>query len=211
MKDGGWIPLDKNLVRYMPKNRPYTELEAMFSYTKDIDEDKEKAVREYARIWSWSRTKVDNFMNKIKASKEPEESQQRASKEPEFRFIFNNLQEQKSQKKASKEPEESQKKATTINPNPNNIPYGEIIADLNQKGGFKYTLCDPTKRHINARFAEGYTKEDFYHVHTVKIAEWKGTKDAKYIRPETLYGNKFQGYLNQKLIEKETEGNPSWW
>jgi uncharacterized phage protein (TIGR02220 family) len=212
MKDGNWIPLDKSLASFLPRNRPYTELEAIFSYTKDIDEDKEKAVREYARIWAWSRTKVDNFMDKIKASKEPEESQQRASKEPVFRIVFNNLQEQKSRKKASKEPEESQKKATTINPNPNTILCAEIISDLNTKGGFKFKPADSTQKHILARLAEGFTKEDFFHVHSVKIEEWKDNpKMAIFLRPKTLYlPDNFQSYLNQKLSKQNT-GNPIWW
>jgi hypothetical protein len=119
MKSGNWIALDKRLAVFLPINRPYTMLEAMFSYTKDCDENKEKALREYARIWSWSRTKVESFVEKIKATKKPEESQKKASKEPEFRFIFNNLADIKSQQKATKKPEESQQKATTINPNPN--------------------------------------------------------------------------------------------
>lgn len=122
MKSGNWIPIDKRLAYYLPLNRPYTELEAMFSYTKDVDESKEKSTREYARIWQWSRTKVDNFLTKIKASREPAESHKKASKEPDFRLIYNNLQTQESQQRASKEPEESQKRATTINPNPKPNP-----------------------------------------------------------------------------------------
>jgi len=102
-------------------------------------------------------------------------------------------------------------KTATIDPDHNTIPYGEILADLNQKGSFRYQVCDSTKRHINARFSEGYKLEDFFHVHSVKIAQWKGTKDAIYLRPETLYGNKFQGYLNQKLPQEENAACPSWY
>lgn len=82
--------------------------------------------------------------------------------------------------------------------------YAEIIADLNKKGGFKFTTTSKsTIGHINARFAEGFTKEDFFHVHTVKIAEWRNDpKMAQYLRPSTLYNSeKFQGYVNQKIID----------
>ena len=201
MKDGGWIPIDKRLSHYLPKTRPYTELEAMFSYSKDVDERKEKCAREYSRIWSWSRTKVNNFIIKIRTSKEPEESQKKASKEPYFRFITSNLSGIKSQEKASKEPEESQKKATTINPNPISLLCEEIISDLNTKGGYKYQLSDGTVQHIKARLEQGFTKEDFFHVHTVKIKEWKDNPKMKvYIRPKTLYlPDNFQSYLNQPL------------
>jgi len=82
------------------------------------------------------------------------------------------------------------------------IPYGEIIDDLNVKGGFRYRIGEATKKHIRGRFAEGYTLEDFLHVHTVKVAQWKGTKDEMYLRPSTLYNSeKFEGYANTKSIK----------
>jgi hypothetical protein len=31
-----------------------------------------------------------------------------------------------------------------------------------------------------------------------KVSEWKNTEMAKFIRPETLFGTKFESYLNQK-------------
>jgi len=48
---------------------------------------------------------------------------------------------------------------------------------------------------------EGFKKEDFFTVHDIKVQEWKGTDMAKYIRPETLYGTKFQSYLNQRTVK----------
>lgn len=119
MKEGNWIPLDKRLTAYLPHNRPYTELEAMFSLTKDIDENNEKSFRDYSRIWSWSRQKVNDFMEKLRATNKPIESQKKADRKPPFRIINNDLQEEESRKKANERPEESHKKAGTINPNPN--------------------------------------------------------------------------------------------
>ena len=50
-----------------------------------------------------------------------------------------------------------------------------------------------------ARFNEGYTLEDFKQVIDIKTAEWKDSPEfSKYLRPETLFGSKFDGYLNQK-------------
>jgi hypothetical protein len=37
----------------------------------------------------------------------------------------------------------------------------------------------------------------------IKYAEWNGTDMQKFLRPETLYGNKFESYLNQKLTLNE--------
>ena len=62
---------------------------------------------------------------------------------------------------------------------------------------------------IRARWNEGFRLKDFLHVHKVKTEEWKSNVDMnKYLRPETLYSNKFHGYVNEKLkdeIEKIAE------
>ncbi len=51
---------------------------------------------------------------------------------------------------------------------------------------------------ITARVNEGYTLEDIKTVIDKKVKEWKGTDMERYLRPETLFGNKFEGYLNGK-------------
>ena len=40
-----------------------------------------------------------------------------------------------------------------------------------------------------------------------KYNEWYGTDQAKYLRPETLFGTKFESYLNQKAVEKKKKRN----
>lgn len=75
--------------------------------------------------------------------------------------------------------------------------YENIIARLNEKAGTHYRPSSKaTQGHINARLAEGYTVEDFYTVIDKKCAEWKGGKMEQYLRPETLFGSKFENYLN---------------
>lgn len=78
--------------------------------------------------------------------------------------------------------------------------YKEIIDDLNAKGGFRYQVCDSVISIINGRISEGFTKEDFFLVHSNMIGHWGGDpKMNQYLRPATLYlASKFQGYLNQK-------------
>ena len=73
----------------------------------------------------------------------------------------------------------------------------QIVDLLNEKAGTKYRAnTDATKRHINARLAEGYTVDDFQTVIDKKCAEWLGTDMEKFLRPETLFGSKFESYLN---------------
>ena len=87
-----------------------------------------------------------------------------------------------------------------------NIPYQEIIGHLNQITGraktkheFKPT-AEATKKAIRGRISEGATVDDFYHVHTVKAAEWLNTDMEKHLNPDTLYRpSKFEKYRCQKV------------
>lgn len=76
-------------------------------------------------------------------------------------------------------------------------PYQEIIDYLNEKAGKRFKVSGKTKEHINARVNDGYTLADFRAVIEKKVAEWRGTEMDKFLRPETLFGTKFEGYLNQ--------------
>jgi len=56
-----------------------------------------------------------------------------------------------------------------------------------------------TRELINARLKEKYTLDDFKQVIDIKNSEWSGdSKTAVWLRPSTLFGNKFESYLNQK-------------
>lgn len=84
--------------------------------------------------------------------------------------------------------------------NPTVYPYKDVIDYLNQQTGKNYKST--TKKNqtvIRARTDEGFSLDDFKRVIDNKVAEWKGTNMEKYLRPETLFGTKFEGYLNQEL------------
>lgn len=79
-------------------------------------------------------------------------------------------------------------------------PYKDVIDYLNQQTGKQYKST--TKKNqtvIRARIDEGFTLDDFKKVIDNKVTEWKNSDMAKYLRPETLFGTKFEGYLNQEL------------
>ena len=81
------------------------------------------------------------------------------------------------------------------------IPYLEIINYLNLKANTKYKATgNKTKDCIKARYNEKFTLEEFKKVIDIKTKEWLKTEWEKYLRPETLFSNKFEGYLNQKQI-----------
>ena len=87
------------------------------------------------------------------------------------------------------------------------IPYKEIIDYLNEKvdANYKYTT-ENTKRLIRARYRENFKIDDFKKVIDIKTKEWLNSNYSKYLRPETLFGNKFESYLN----EKEKEDTDFW-
>ena len=75
-----------------------------------------------------------------------------------------------------------------------------IIDYLNKKANKNFKPGSRnTKRYITARLKEGYTFDDFKRVIDTKCSQWIGDpKMERYLRPETLFGNKFEGYLNEK-------------
>lgn len=88
----------------------------------------------------------------------------------------------------------------------------QVVSYLNEKAGTKFrTSTAKTQAMINARLTEGFTVEDFKVVIDKKCADWIGDeKMEKYLRPETLFGTKFEGYLNAKTTGRnETNGQTS--
>jgi uncharacterized phage protein (TIGR02220 family) len=85
--------------------------------------------------------------------------------------------------------------------------YRVIVSYLNEKSGTNYRpTAQATQRHINARLSEGYTVDDFKVVIDKKCAEWKGGEMEKYLRPETLFGSKFESYLNAPVTPRKSYG-----
>lgn len=79
------------------------------------------------------------------------------------------------------------------------IPYEKIIDYLNRKTNSHYRpTSKATRRLIKARYNEGFTDIDFKTAIDKKCAEWlQDSNMVQYLRPETLFGTKFEAYLNQ--------------
>ncbi|MGZ0002187.1 conserved phage C-terminal domain-containing protein [Leuconostoc mesenteroides] len=82
------------------------------------------------------------------------------------------------------------------------LPYKEVVDYLNKKTGSKYRSSGTkTKKLIKARFNEGFSLDDFRTVIDVKSKQWLTDKKMKqYLRPETLFGTKFESYLNENEV-----------
>jgi uncharacterized phage protein (TIGR02220 family) len=76
----------------------------------------------------------------------------------------------------------------------------EIVNYLNDEAQTSFrSTTKKTQQLISARFKEGFVVDDFKTVIDKKVKEWKHDNKMKnFLRPETLFGTKFEGYLNQK-------------
>lgn len=88
-------------------------------------------------------------------------------------------------------------------------PTEEVVNHLNRRAGTHYRATSAaTRKLVKARLKEGFTIEDIKLVIDKKCAEWINNSDmAQYLRPETLFGNKFEGYLNTKAAPQNNWNN----
>ena len=101
---------------------------------------------------------------------------------------------------------------TILSGKPDDLPQkcALIIARLNEKTGANFrSTTESTRRHIHARLEEGFTVEDFYAVIDSKAAEWRDDpRMAPYLRPDTLFCTKFEGYL--QAAKRNATGGGVW-
>jgi len=79
----------------------------------------------------------------------------------------------------------------------------EVLDYLNKKLNKKFKKA----KGLQARFNEGYTVEDCKTVIDKKTTEWLGTDFEQYLVPNTLFSEKFDGYLNQSTGNNKSNGN----
>lgn len=76
-----------------------------------------------------------------------------------------------------------------------------IIEYLNEKTNKNYTTKNKsTIKDIQSRIKEGYVFDDFKYVIDIKASQWMNTEMEQYLRPQTLFGNKFNSYINERPI-----------
>lgn len=174
-----WMPL---LIQYNGQNGQVIKL----SVTPNV------AKSTYYRIIQYG---IDSFPNYIK-------NYSLVKKRNEIIINFLDVnKEVELEVKKEKKPRQPQ-----VKPKSNDEIIIEIIDYLNECTGKSYK---PTSKvailNINARLKEGYTKDDFIKVISVKATKWLGTKFEDYLTPNTLFGNKFESYLNENINSVKTK------
>lgn len=91
------------------------------------------------------------------------------------------------------------------------IPYGEIINYLNDKADRNFSSKSRGNQSvIKARWSEDYNLDDFKKVIDVCSHNWKGqtfsngVKGDEYLRPSTLFNNKFDERLNMNKKDDQS-------
>lgn len=102
-------------------------------------------------------------------------------------------------------PQLNTNQSSTKESNTEKIKY--IVDYLNQKAEKNFrSTSKATQQHINARLAENFTVEDFKKVIDTMCAKWKGKEMDEYLRPSTLFGPKFENYLNANTGRNDNNG-----
>lgn len=180
------------------KNKPYSKIEAyidILSMAEESGGEFETTRRTLESRWGWSGRRVNSFLSELEERTiiEPRMNQKRTKIKP-INTGFSYTQRTKN------EPKTNQKRTKKINED--SEIYKRIIDYLNMACGTNYRYATASsQKDIRARLKEEYTEQDFYTVIDKKAKEWKGTERERYLRPSTLFGNKFGEYLNQKIVE----------
>ena len=159
--------------------------------------------------WGWSNTKVVNFLDLLESDGMlKRKSDTKKTVITVENYCFYQLSEgAKTMPKRYKNDTETIPKHTINNDNNDNNDnkyiYSSVIEYLNRKANTKYKASSKkTQTCIHSRLSEGFTEDDFKQVIDNKCADWIGTEWEKFLRPETLFGTKFEGYLNAKTTKK---------
>jgi len=137
VSSGPWVPISKELVRELPKDRPYTRLEAMFSLTVDFDNGESATIKGYADLWRWSRGKVERFLEEVGVQiVYPEDTSQKQNQRGQIMIQMpdrtrtdsrqikligsNRLKDESDTNQADDEQKTGRSQGTTIYPNTNN-------------------------------------------------------------------------------------------
>ncbi|MEH7736483.1 phage replisome organizer N-terminal domain-containing protein [Bacillus pumilus] len=208
---------------YLSENVPYTEemLSAIFNRPLGVvrmalNTFKQFGMIEindnhYISICNWEKHQNVDAMNKIredtrKRVAKHREKQKALALETSGNVTRNvTVTQSNEQERRSKKEEVRKKNKDILSGNPtagdpeSDIPFKLIIDLLNKVTGksFRHSSA-ATQRLIKARWNDGFRFEDFKTVILTKTNQWlKDDKMNKYLQPTTLFGTKFEGYLNE--------------
>ena len=217
----GWVKLHRELQNhYLWEDKPFSKGQAWvdlillanyedrkFPLGNQLIEAKRGEVitseLKLMQRWGWSKSKVRSFLTLL----QNEEMIVKKTDHKKTTLILTNYcvwqdsqtmnEPQKNHKKTAKKPQKDTNKKLRSKEVKNNIK--DIVEYMNSVLGTKYKANSKTTiSHISARLDEGFVLEDFKKVIDLKFSKWgNDIKMAAYLRPQTLFGTKFESYLNE--------------
>lgn len=196
------------------KQRPYTPQKFAASFGHDADtikmaldelQDKDliDIVDGIVTIPNWGK---NQSIDKLRKQREYQREYKRAYRQRQKALI------EGAESPILPEPESEPEPTITSKPSIQSTPdYLEIIDYLNAKCGTNFKpQTKKTQQLVHARMAEGYTVDDFKAVIDRKSSDWKSDpKMCTYLRPETLFGSKFESYLVSHDMTPVTHTEPT--
>jgi uncharacterized phage protein (TIGR02220 family) len=116
------------------------------------------------------------------------------------------------QKTAAKPPQTIKKKKEKDSIGVSGDVFQQVADVLNATSGKNFKSTGQIlKKLVMARMAEGFTANDLANVIRAKATQWRDDpKMSRYLRPETLFGSKFESYLQEAKGSAEI-GTVSTW
>ena len=224
----GWISLHRQIQEHeLWQDKPFSRGQAWIDILLMVNHQDEKimfdgnitivkrgsritSIRKLCERWGWSNSKVIKFLKLLQDEKMLDYISDK--KKTVLTVVNYGSYQNEDTLKRHRNTTETPLKHTNNNDNNDNNDnkiYSLVIDYLNLKCGTSYkATSNKTKACINARLNEDFTLEDFKKVIDIKATEWLNTDMQKYLRPETLFGNKFESYLNQKQQTKQQPQQP---
>jgi hypothetical protein len=193
----GWVKVDKQFIYALPTERPYTPLEAFFSFAVDVSEGQEYTLSGYAKLWGWSRTKVQGFITGLKTGSEQSFFKDRAGRRQAVCSYFGNLAEGNYKESTiveqvtSKEP--TPKKAPKVKPE--KVKYAEFVHLLPAE--YDKLVAEHTEPKV-ARMIE-------------VLNNYKGSKGKKYASDYMAILNWVVGRVNEEWTRTPPPTAPKGW
>src|SRR5690554_4966639 len=161
--------------------------------------------------WGWSNTKIETYLNLL-----VEQGMllvKSDTKKTVIIIVNYDFYQGDGDKKRHETDTKTKRNRTNNNDNNDNKNYYvEIIEFLNECASANYRhTTKKTRELINARMKEGFTVDDFKTVIEYCCREWKGKTFGNgelgdsYLRPSTLFNNKFDERLNKAKQNRSEE------
>jgi uncharacterized phage protein (TIGR02220 family) len=224
----GWIPVHRQLQEHwLWADKPFSKGQAWIDILLLAHHDDKKFLlgNELVEVksgsfitselklmerWGWGKEKTRNFLSLLQKdgmiTKKSDRKKTTIIVEnySVYALYETTVRPQTDHKQTTARPQADCEPYTNNNDNNDNNIYLYIVEHLNARAGTSYKASTKkTKEVIHARLAEGFTVEDFKTVIDKKCSEWIGTEFEQYLRPATLFGTKFESYLNAKVVTKK--------